>query len=196
MQLTEEPTILQALSAVGGPLPTADLESAFVLRGITRIPVNIQKLREGDPAQNLRLQPGDTVVVPTRLVCPSVDCVWVSGAVNAPGPVRYTKDLTIMTAIEAAGGFTPYASRRVTVRGGDRPEKGVFREFPPYLYGSEKEVFFAITPNLSPRPVPVVRSDAPEKEIVRIGVNVQVNVDMNSPLKPNDVILVHPLRLF
>ena len=71
MQHTEELTILQALLALGGPLPTADLESAFVVRGMTRIPVNIQKLREGDPAQNLRLQPGDTVVVPTRLVCPS-----------------------------------------------------------------------------------------------------------------------------
>jgi len=193
MQLAEELTILQALSAVGGPLPTADLESAFVLRGITRIPVNIQKLREGDPAQNLRLQPGDTVVVPARLVCPSVDCVWVSGAVNAPGPVNYTNDLTIMAAIEAAGGFTPYASRRVTISRGHRPEDALLL---PIALRPNKEDFWAITPNLSPRPVPVVRSDAPEKEIVRIGVNVQVNVDMNSPLKPNDVILVHPLRLF
>jgi polysaccharide export outer membrane protein len=199
MQLTEELTFLQALSAVGGPIPTADLESAFVLRGGTRIPVNIQKLREGDPAQNLRLQPGDTVVVPTRLVCPSVDCVWVSGAVNAPGPVQYTKDLTIKTAIETAGGLsglTPYASRRVIIRRGHAPQDALLL---PIVPRRDKEMFLAITPNLSPRPVPTVRSDAPEKEAVRIELkfDLGVNVNANIPLEPNDVIvIVGPQRLF
>ena len=196
IQLTEELTFLQALSAVGGPIPTADLESAFVLRGGTRIPLNIQKLREGDPAQNLRLQPGDTVVVPTRLVCPSVDCVWVSGAVNAPGPVQYTKDLTIKTAIEAAGGLTPYASRRVIIRRGHRSEDALLV---PSVPRRGKEMFLAITPNLSPRPEPTVRSDAPEKEAVRIELSFDlgVNVNANVPLEPNDVIvIVGPQRLF
>ena len=189
IQLTEELTILQALQAVEGLVPSADLESAFVLRGITRIPVNIQKLREGDPAQNLRLQPGDTVVVPTRLVCPSVDCVWVSGAVNAPGPVNYTNDLTIMAAIEAAGGFTPNASRRVIISRRHRPEDALLL---PIALRRDKEGFWAITPNLLPRPVPTVRSDAPEKEAVRInfGVDLRVNLNANVPLTPNDVIFV------
>jgi polysaccharide export outer membrane protein len=186
IQLTEEMTILQALKAVGGPVPTAELESAFVLRGETRIPADLQKMQEGDLAQNLRLQPGDTVVVPgPGLVCaPSIDCVWVQGAVNAPGPVKYTENLTVTAAIEAAGGFTPYASGRVTIRRrGHRPEK---------------DLLLVITPNLSPRPVPAVRSDAPEKEVLRLKVdgNVRVRVvNENVPLKPNDVIVV-PQKLF
>jgi len=198
IQLTEGRTILQALSAVGEPLSTADLESVFVLRGMTLISVNIQRmLQEGDLAQNLRLQSGDTVVVPARLICPSVDCVWVSGAVNAPGPVKYTKDLTIKTAIEAAGGFTPYASRLVIIRRGHRPEEALL--FLPIAPRRDKEMFLAITPNLSPRLVPTVRGDAPEKEAVRIELkfDLGVNVNANIPLEPNDVIvIVGPQRLF
>jgi len=105
MQLTQELTILQALSSVGGAVPTADLESAFVLRGETRIPVNLLTImQKGDIKQNLKLQPGDTVVVP------NADAVYVQGEVKAPGQVKYAKGLTVVTAIAAAGGFTPLAS--------------------------------------------------------------------------------------
>jgi polysaccharide biosynthesis/export protein len=123
MQLTQELTVLQALSSVGGPLPTADLESAFVLRGQKRIPVNLQNmLQKGDLAQNLTLQPGDTVVVPTA------DAVYVQGEVKTPGPVKYAKGLTVVTAIAAAGGFTQLASsRRVTVVRGEGAQKEVLR---------------------------------------------------------------------
>jgi polysaccharide export outer membrane protein len=123
MQLTQDLTVLQALSAVGGPLATADLESAFVLRGEQRIGINLQKmLQRGDTAQNLKLQPGDTVVVP------NADAFYVQGEVKTPGQVKYASDLTIVTAIAAAGGFTPLASpRRVTVLRGDGPKKETFR---------------------------------------------------------------------
>jgi polysaccharide biosynthesis/export protein len=123
MQLTQELTLLQALSAVGGPIPTANLESAFVLRGQTRMPVNLLTiLQKGDMSQNLNLQPGDTVVVP------NADAVYVLGEVKTPGQVKYTKGLTVMTAIASAGGFTPLASgRRVTVVRGDDAKKEVLR---------------------------------------------------------------------
>ena len=123
VQLTQDLTVLQALSTVGGPVPTADLEAAFVLRGDKRIPVNLLRImQKGDTAQNLRLQPGDTVVVP------SADAVYIQGEVKAPGQVRYARDMTIVTAIAAAGGFTPMASpRRVTVMRGDGANKEVLR---------------------------------------------------------------------
>jgi polysaccharide export outer membrane protein len=123
VQLTQDLTILQALSTVGGPIANADLESAFVLRGDKRIAVNLLKImQKGDISQNLRLQPGDTVVVP------SADAVYIQGEVRAPGQVRYTRDMTIVTAISAAGGFTPMASpRRVTVMRGDGANKEVLR---------------------------------------------------------------------
>jgi polysaccharide biosynthesis/export protein len=123
MQLTQELTVLQALSSVGGPLPSADLESAFVLRGDKRIPVNLlEMLQRGNMAQNLRLQPGDTVVVPTA------GAVYVQGEVKTPGQVKYGKDLTIVMAIAAAGGFTSLASPgRVTVMRGEGAKKEVLR---------------------------------------------------------------------
>lgn len=123
MQLTQELTVLQALSSVGGPIATADLESAFVLRGQKRIPVNLLTiLQKGDMSQNVNLQPGDTVVVP------NADSVYVLGEVKTPGQVKYTKGLTVMTAIAGAGGFTPLASaRRVTVVRGDGAKREVLR---------------------------------------------------------------------
>lgn len=111
MQLTQELTLLQAISLAGGLLPTADLESAFVLRGTQRIPVDFVRLiQKADISQNLRLQPGDTVVVPVA------DVVYVQGEVKAPGAVKYTKDLTVVKAIVMSGGFTPLAAaKRVTL---------------------------------------------------------------------------------
>jgi polysaccharide export outer membrane protein len=123
MQLTQELTVLQGLSSVGGPVATADLESVFVLRGQKRIPVNLLMiLQKGDMSQNVSLQPGDTVVVP------SADAVYVLGEVKTPGQVKYTKGLTVMTAIAGAGGFTPLASaRRVTVVRGEGAKREVLR---------------------------------------------------------------------
>jgi protein involved in polysaccharide export with SLBB domain len=93
---------------VGGALPTADPESAYVRRGQEQIPVNLT-LGRPDASQNLKLQPGDTIVVPNATF------VYVHGEVKTPGQVKFTRDLTVMTAIAAVGGFTPAASKKVTV---------------------------------------------------------------------------------
>ena len=94
-----------------------------MLRGDKRIAVNLQRmLQKGETAQNLTLQPGDTVVVPTA------GAVYVQGEVKTPGPVKYTQDLTVVTAIVSAGGFTPLASpKRVTVMRDSGGKKEVFR---------------------------------------------------------------------
>jgi polysaccharide export outer membrane protein len=123
MQLTHEMTVLQALAAAGGPAPTADLESAFLLRGGNRIPVNLHKmLQQGDTSQNVKLQPRDTIVVPTA------GAVYIQGEVKTPGQLKYTQDMTVATAIAAAGGFTPMAApKRVTVTRDAGGKKQVFR---------------------------------------------------------------------
>jgi polysaccharide biosynthesis/export protein len=122
MQLTQDLTMIQALSAVGGPLPTADLESAWVLRGQERIPINLLKMiQKGDVSQNVKLQVGDTIVVP------NADTIYIHGEVKAPGPVKFSTNLTIMTAIAAAGGLTPGASNRVKVLRGEGAKREVLK---------------------------------------------------------------------
>jgi polysaccharide biosynthesis/export protein len=111
MQLTQELTLLQAISASGGLVPAADLESAYVLRGTTVIPVNFtQLIQKADITQNITLQPGDTVVVPLA------ELVYVEGDIKRAGPIKHTKDLTLLEAITQAGGFTDLtAPRQVTL---------------------------------------------------------------------------------
>jgi polysaccharide biosynthesis/export protein len=127
IQLTQDLTILQGLSQVGGALPTADLESAYVLRGTapnqTRIAVNLQAmLQKGDMSHNLKLQPFDTVVLP------NAGAVYIQGEVRVPGQVKFTQGMTVTTAIAGAGGFTPLASgRRVSIVRGEGAKKQVLQ---------------------------------------------------------------------
>jgi len=143
LQLTQELTVLQGLSAVGGPTASADLESAFVLRGDKRIPVNLlEVLQRGTMTQNLRLQPGDTVVVPTA------GAVYVQGEVKTPGQVKYSRDMTIMTAIAGAGGFTQLASPgRVTVMRGEGAKKEVHRVNVSKIMSDPEAKDFLLKPN-------------------------------------------------
>jgi polysaccharide biosynthesis/export protein len=62
-------TVLQALSAAGGPVQFANTKKIYILRtegGIQRrIPFNYVAVIKGkNPEQNINLKPGDTIVVP------------------------------------------------------------------------------------------------------------------------------------
>jgi polysaccharide export outer membrane protein len=64
-------TVLDSLNAVGGATSSAKLHDATILRVVdgepTSLPVNLNKLlREGDAEENLCLQQGDVLFVPTR----------------------------------------------------------------------------------------------------------------------------------
>jgi polysaccharide biosynthesis/export protein len=119
LQLTQDLTLLQGISLAGGLAPGADLESAFVLRSDKVIPVDFVKLiQKADLSQNVKLQPGDTVVVPVA------DVVYVEGEVKAPGPVKFTKELTMLKAIAQTGGFTNLANpKRVSILRGQGSKK-------------------------------------------------------------------------
>lgn len=119
LQLTRDLSLLQAVSLAGGVLPGADGEKGFVLRGDKRIPVDFEKLmKKGDLNQNVKLEPGDSVVAPLA------DQVYVQGEVRAPGAVKYTSDLTIVKAITQVGGLTPLAaSGRVDLLRGEGEKK-------------------------------------------------------------------------
>ncbi|MEK7369915.1 MAG: polysaccharide biosynthesis/export family protein, partial [candidate division NC10 bacterium] len=111
LQLTRDLNMLQALGIIGGVLPGADAEKGYLLRGDKRVPLDFDKLlKKGDLSQNLKLEPGDTVVAPIA------DVVYIQGEVRAPGVVKYTSDLTVVKAITQTGGLTPLAaSGRVDV---------------------------------------------------------------------------------
>ena len=105
VQLTRDLTVLQAISVIGGLLPSADAGSGFVLRDGKVIPVDFTRLIQmGDVSQNLKLQPGDSVVAPTA------ESVYVQGEVKTPKVIKLTKDLTILRAISEAGGVTDHAA--------------------------------------------------------------------------------------
>lgn len=119
MQLTQDLTLLQAISLAGGLAPTADLESGFILRGNETIAVDFWRLvQKRDATQNVKLQPGDTIVVPVA------DAVYIQGEVKNPGALKFTQELTVLRAITQAGGFTNLAAPgRVTLlraTGGNR----------------------------------------------------------------------------
>lgn len=115
LQLTQDLTLFQAISLAGGVEKGADLEKAFVLRADKVISVDFVKLiQKGDISQNIKVQPGDTIVVPVA------DVVYVQGEVRTPGSIKFTRELSVLKAIAQAGGFTPQAnSKRVSlIRGG------------------------------------------------------------------------------
>jgi len=77
-------------------------------------------IKRGDVSHNLKLEPGDTVVVPIA------DVVYVQGEVKNPGPIKFTRDLTILKAIAQAGGLTTLAApKRVTVLRGERKKETI-----------------------------------------------------------------------
>ena len=62
-------TVLQALSAAGGPVQFANTKKIYVLRAEggkqQRLPFNYDSVIKGkNPEQNINLKPGDTIVVP------------------------------------------------------------------------------------------------------------------------------------
>ncbi|MGH9681092.1 MAG: polysaccharide biosynthesis/export family protein [Candidatus Acidiferrales bacterium] len=62
-------TVMQALSSAGGFTTFADMKKIHIMRmhdgATTQLPFNYREVLKGDnPEQNIKLEPGDTVVVP------------------------------------------------------------------------------------------------------------------------------------
>lgn len=105
-------TALQVVSAAGGFSERADLRKVFVLRGNlngepARIPVDVQGITAFDgKANDVQLQPGDTVIVPPK------DKVFVLGEVKNAGAfdIRSGITMTVTRVIAMAGGFSRLAA--------------------------------------------------------------------------------------
>jgi polysaccharide export outer membrane protein len=68
VEMTPGMTLLEAISSGGGLTDFANPKKMYILRNEagtqTKIPVNYKKALKGDPAINVVLKPGDTIVVP------------------------------------------------------------------------------------------------------------------------------------
>jgi polysaccharide biosynthesis/export protein len=109
-------TLLDAIAEAGGlgvttpvggsPVETADLSRSFLMRGGHLVPVDFQRLlREGDMSQNVYLQPGDFVFLPSLRSAQ----VHILGAILQPRSERMPGSLTLIQAIALAGGTVPGA---------------------------------------------------------------------------------------
>jgi len=93
-------------SPAGSTAEAADLGRAFVIRKGALVPVDFTRLlREGDLSQNIYVQPGDFVFLPST----RVPEVHVLGAVVQPRSERMPNTLTVVQAIALAGGAFPDA---------------------------------------------------------------------------------------
>jgi len=122
--LQRQTTLLEALSAAGGPTPDAGFEVILThaadqqapLSGTSKVSaaangqsalrVPLEQLMAGGVPQRIMLQDGDVVYVPKAAF------VYLTGEVLHPGRQRLEKDATIQKTITAAGGFTKFAATK------------------------------------------------------------------------------------
>jgi polysaccharide biosynthesis/export protein len=122
--LQRQTTLLEALSAAGGPTPDAGFEiilthaadqqalssgtskGSAAANGQPAVRVSLEQLMAGGVPQRIMLQDGDVVYVPKAAF------VYLTGEVQRPGRYRLEKDATIQKTITAAGGFTKFAATK------------------------------------------------------------------------------------
>ncbi|HBB34101.1 MAG TPA: sugar ABC transporter substrate-binding protein [Cyanobacteria bacterium UBA8803] len=171
----EPPTVTQAIQVAGGITQLADIRQVQVRR-TTRdgsqqvIDVNLwELLQNGDLAQDVILQEGDTIFVPTATALSASEAtelasasfsaaiitVNVVGEVTKPGVVQVPANAPLNQALLAAGGFDNRRARKSSVQ--------------------------------------LIRLNANgtvDKRKVEVDFTAGVNDETNPPLRPNDVIVV------
>jgi len=118
-------TVIEAISRAGGLFSSrfsgtteelADLHHSFLVRHGEFVPVDFYALlRDGDLSQNIYLENGDYIYLPSALS----QEVYIMGAVQQPKAVGYMDKTTLVSAIADAKGLLPtaYAQHIVIIRG-------------------------------------------------------------------------------
>ncbi|HZO90240.1 MAG TPA: SLBB domain-containing protein [Chthonomonadaceae bacterium] len=118
----EEMTVLDALTAVGSLKETADRAAATLTRNGKVLPLNLEALlTRGDMRANLKLQAGDTLLVPEIH-----NRMYVFGAVTRPGYYVFKPGDRILDALNASGPTREADLARVNILHMDR-EKNTTR---------------------------------------------------------------------
>ena len=111
IQLTHQLSVLEAITKAGGLLTdeliggeVADLDSAYITRNNKILDIDFKRLiRESDMSQNIFLQKGDVINIPSS-ISPGSE-VYVFGEVRNPGAISLKKGTRVFEAIARAGGF-------------------------------------------------------------------------------------------
>ncbi|HSG27513.1 MAG TPA: SLBB domain-containing protein, partial [Candidatus Krumholzibacterium sp.] len=109
-EFRKNPNVWEAVREAGGGSPTASLDVVRVIRaeeeGRRTFIVNLEQVIEnGDFSSLPELRPGDTVIVPPRVVqFQGSGSVRVIGSVLTPGPYKLSGTKTLTDALLAAGG--------------------------------------------------------------------------------------------
>jgi polysaccharide biosynthesis/export protein len=146
--LSTPTTLLDAISQAGGPLTNntidplddmVDYQHSFIMREGKVLPVNFQKLlRDGDINQNIYLKPDDFVYLPTA----TSRNVYVLGAVAQPRMIRFSNQMSLVTAMAGAGGTIKYAnlSQVAIVRGSLTDPKIAIMDYGDIVRGKTSDV--------------------------------------------------------
>ncbi len=171
----ELPRVTQAIQLAGGIKPDADVRKVQVRRAtrngeIQMIDVDLWKLlQEGDLSQDIALQQGDTVMIPTATAltppemqqlavasfAPSTIDINVVGEVKSPGTVKLPPNTPLNTAVLAAGGFDDRRANKSNVQ------------------------LIRLKPD-----------GTVEQRRIPIDFNQAVNEETNPPLRNNDVVVI------
>lgn len=113
--LDQPMTLLEGVARAGGLFTSrfsgtteelADLRHSFLIREGRMLPVDFRRLfTNGDLTQNVALEPGDYIYMPSALA----QEVYVLGAVNQPKAVGFRDRVTLVSAIAAARDVRPGA---------------------------------------------------------------------------------------
>ncbi len=139
-------TLTEALQLAGGIRPRANVKSLVVTRGTNseKITINLISLLLGDPnSQDINMQPGDAIFVPTsettdeqaqthvtllgKLAYQEVP-VNVVGEVKTPGSFTLANDSTLLDAIGNAGGLNVVGSLK-KIRLSRYDTDGIYKTF-------------------------------------------------------------------
>jgi polysaccharide export outer membrane protein len=117
---TRQPTVWDVLRAAGGPLATANLREARVIREENgqpgSVPLDLSKMLDGEDFPTIALRDGDTLVIPALAVGVSGVAaergVKVFGGVVVPSVVQVDGPTLLMDVLMLAGSPTPDANTK------------------------------------------------------------------------------------
>jgi polysaccharide export outer membrane protein len=102
--------VMDVLADAGGVIAqTAGDHATLMRKDGTSAEIDLQRLFQGEPQQNMPVRGGD------RLVVPRAEQFYIYGQVQKPGMYRLEPNMTLSRAISAGGGLTPRGTERRAV---------------------------------------------------------------------------------